>query len=97
VGTRFSAVIWYAAIPALAVAGIMTVIGEAGTVPGSTLGFENIAILLGAAFTVSLLPFFLLVSSLVDRDARKANTRHRTTHSPGITAIAKQAKCHCRN
>ena len=62
--TALSQVIMYAAIPALAVAGIMTVIGEAGTVPGSTLGFENIAILLGATFTVTLLPFLLLVSYL---------------------------------
>lgn len=60
--TSLSQIIMYAAIPALAVAGIMTVIGEAGTAPGSTLGFENIAILLGATFTVTLLPFFLLVS-----------------------------------
>jgi hypothetical protein len=62
--TTLSQIIMYAAIPALAVAGIMAVIGEAGTVAGSTLGFENIAILLGAAFTVTLLPFFLLVSYL---------------------------------
>lgn len=62
--TSLSQIIMYAAIPALAVAGVMMVIGEAGTAPGSTLGFENIAILLGAAFTVTLLPFFLLVSYL---------------------------------
>lgn len=62
--TSLSQVIMYAAIPALAVAGIMMMIGEPGTAPGSTLGFENIALLVGAAFTVTLLPFLLLVSYL---------------------------------
>jgi hypothetical protein len=60
--TSLSQIIIYTAIPALAVASIMTVIGEAGTFPGSTLGVENIAVLIGAALTVTLLPFFLLFS-----------------------------------
>lgn len=60
--TSLSQLIIYAAIPALAVAGIMMVIGEAGTFPGSTLGVENIALLIGASLTVTLLPFLLLVS-----------------------------------
>jgi hypothetical protein len=60
--TSLSQLIIYVSIPALAVAGIMTVIGEAGTFPGSTLGIENIALLLGASLTVTILPFFLLVS-----------------------------------
>ena len=60
--TSLSQLILYAAIPALAVAGIMMVIGEAGTFPGSTLGIENIALLVGAALTVTLLPYLLLVS-----------------------------------
>lgn len=60
--TSLSQIILYAAIPALAVASIMVVIGEAGTVPGSTLGIENIAVLIGVALSVSLLPFFLLIS-----------------------------------
>ena len=62
--TSLSQIIMYAAIPALAVASIMMMIGEPGTFPGSTLGFENIALLVGAAFTVTLLPFLLLVSYL---------------------------------
>ncbi|EMA52878.1 hypothetical protein [Halococcus thailandensis] len=60
--TSLSQLILYAAIPALAVAGIMMVIGEAGTFPGSTLGIENIALLVGASLTITLLPFLLLVS-----------------------------------
>ncbi|EMA56858.1 hypothetical protein [Halococcus thailandensis] len=60
--TSLSQLILYVAIPALAVAGIMMVIGEAGTFPGSTLGIENIALLVGASLTITLLPFLLLVS-----------------------------------
>ncbi|WP_049997929.1 hypothetical protein [Halococcus sediminicola] len=60
--TSLSQLILYAAMPALAVAGIMTVIGEAGTLTGSTLGVENIAFLVGVTLTITLLPFFLLVS-----------------------------------
>src|SRR5699024_2854191 len=60
--TSLSQIIMYTAIPALAVAGIMMVIGEAGTFPGSTLGIENIALLVGASLTITLLPFLLLVS-----------------------------------
>ena len=60
--TSLSQIIVYAAIPALAVAGIMILSARPPTVPGSTLGFENIAILVSAAFTVTLLPFLLLVS-----------------------------------
>jgi hypothetical protein len=60
--TSLSQIIIYVAIPAIAVASIMVVIGEAGTFPGSTFGVENIAVLIGAALSVSLLPFFLLIS-----------------------------------
>jgi hypothetical protein len=60
--TSLSQLIIYVSIPSLAVASIMTVIGEAGTFPGSTLGIENIALLIGASLTVTILPFFLLVS-----------------------------------
>ncbi|GAA0471848.1 hypothetical protein MUK72_19750 (plasmid) [Halococcus dombrowskii] len=60
--TSLSQLILYAALPALAVAGIMMVIGEAGTFPGSTFGIENIALLIGAALTITLLPFLLLIS-----------------------------------
>lgn len=57
-----SQLILYAAIPALTVAGIMLAVVDAGTLLGSTLGIENMTWLIGAAFTVTLLPFFLLAS-----------------------------------
>ncbi len=60
--TSLSQLILYAAIPALAVAAIMMVVVNVGTLPGSTLGVENIALLVGAALTITLLPFLLLVS-----------------------------------
>ena len=60
--SSLSQLILYAAIPALIVASIMKVIGEPGTALGTTLGFENIALLVGAALTITLLPFLLLVS-----------------------------------
>jgi hypothetical protein len=60
--TSLSQTIIYAAIPALAAASITLVIGEAGTFPGSTLGVEHAAVLIGASLTVTLLPFFLLLS-----------------------------------
>ena len=62
--TSLSQIIMYAAIPALAVAGIMMMSNTPATVPGSTLGFDNIALLVGAAFTITLTPFLLLVSYL---------------------------------
>ena len=62
--TSLSQIIMYAAIPAIAVAGIMMLSARPATVPGSTLGFENIALLVSAAFTVTLTPFLLLVSYL---------------------------------
>ncbi|WP_049901923.1 hypothetical protein [Halococcus agarilyticus] len=57
-----SQLILYAAIPALAVAGIMLTVAEPGTLSGTTLGFENITLLIGAAFTVTLIPFLLFTS-----------------------------------
>ncbi|WP_273838328.1 hypothetical protein [Halococcus sp. PRR34] len=57
-----SQMILYAAIPALAVAGIMLTVAEPGTLSGATFGIENITLLIGAAFTVTLIPFFLFAS-----------------------------------
>ena len=57
-----SQMILYAAIPALAVAGIMLTVAEPGTLSGSTLGIANITLLVGAAFTVTLIPFLLFAS-----------------------------------
>ncbi|WP_101294141.1 hypothetical protein [Halegenticoccus soli] len=57
-----SQMILYAAVPALAVAGIMVGIVDAGTFPGSTLGLDHIILVVGGAFAVTLVPFMLFVS-----------------------------------
>lgn len=57
-----SQLILYAAIPALVVAGIMLTVVDASTLTGSTLGVENITWLIGAGFTVTLIPFLLFAS-----------------------------------
>ncbi|WP_440009086.1 hypothetical protein [Halomicrococcus sp. SG-WS-1] len=59
---NLSQMILYAAVPALAVAGIMVAIVDAGTFPGSTLGFDHIILVVGGAFAVTLVPFMLFVS-----------------------------------
>ncbi|WP_132060987.1 hypothetical protein [Halorussus amylolyticus] len=59
---NMSQMILYAAVPALAVAGIMVAIVEAGTFPGSTLGLDHIILVVGSAFAVTLVPFMLFVS-----------------------------------
>ncbi|WP_435366060.1 hypothetical protein [Haloarchaeobius sp. DYHT-AS-18] len=57
-----SQMILYAAVPAVAIAGIMVAIVDAGTFPGSTLGFDHIILVVGGAFAVTLVPFMLFVS-----------------------------------
>ena len=57
-----SQMILYAAIPALVVAGIMLMVVDAGTAPGTTLAVPNITWLVSAAFTVTLVPFLLFTS-----------------------------------
>lgn len=57
-----SQLILYAAIPALVVAGVMLVAAGEATVLGSTFGVEHITVLIGAAFTVTLLPFLLFTA-----------------------------------
>ncbi|UTF55801.1 hypothetical protein [Natronosalvus rutilus] len=59
---NLSQLILYAAVPALAIAGIMVAIVDAGTFPGSTLGFDHIILVVGGAFAVTLVPFMLFVS-----------------------------------
>lgn len=59
---NLSQLILYAAVPAVAVAGIMVAIVDAGTFPGSTLGFDHIILVVGGAFAVTLVPFMLFVS-----------------------------------
>ncbi|WP_232688688.1 hypothetical protein [Halobacterium zhouii] len=57
-----SQMILYAAIPALVVAGAMLAVVDAGTFPGYTFGVPNITWAIGAAFTVTLVPFLLFTS-----------------------------------
>ncbi|MFC7216282.1 hypothetical protein ACFQO4_19675 [Saliphagus sp. GCM10025334] len=59
---NLSQLILYAAVPALAIAGIMIAIVDAGTFPGNTLGFDHIVLVVGGAFAVTLVPFMLFVS-----------------------------------
>lgn len=62
---NLSQMILYAAIPALAIAGIMVAIVDAGTFPGSTFGIEHIVLIVGGAFAVTLVPFMLFVSYIL--------------------------------
>ncbi|MGM0389916.1 MAG: hypothetical protein ACQEP0_15710 [Natrinema limicola] len=57
-----SQMILYAAVPAVAVAGIMVATVDVGTFPGSTLGFDHIILVVGGAFALTLVPFMLFVS-----------------------------------
>jgi hypothetical protein len=59
---HLSQMILYAAVPALAVAATTVAIVDAGTFPGTTLGFENLTLAVGAAFAVTVVPFMLFVS-----------------------------------
>lgn len=60
-----SQMILYAALPAVLVAGLMIAVMDPSTVPGTLLGIERITLLVGAAFTVTLLPFLLFVSYIL--------------------------------
>jgi len=54
--------ILYTAIPALAVAGIMLAVVDAGTFPGRSLWFDHVVLVVGGAFALTLAPFMLFVS-----------------------------------
>ncbi|APX97495.1 hypothetical protein [Natronorubrum daqingense] len=54
--------ILYAGIPALLVSGMMLTFVNEATVPGSTLGINNLLWLVGAAFSITLVPFLLLTT-----------------------------------
>lgn len=60
-----SQMILYAAIPAVIVAGVMAAIVGPQTVPGTLYGFDVITVVVGAAFSVTLLPFLLFVSYIL--------------------------------
>jgi hypothetical protein len=60
-----SQMILYAAIPALVVAAVMLTVVDVGTAPGAIFGISNMTILVGAAFTVTLVPFLLFTSYVI--------------------------------
>lgn len=60
-----SQLILYAAIPALFVSGAMLAFVGTGTFTGTTLGFSDILLVVSAAFSVTLIPFMLLVSYIL--------------------------------
>ncbi|MFP9062068.1 hypothetical protein ACLI4R_16320 [Natrialbaceae archaeon A-chndr2] len=60
-----SRLILYVSVPALLVSGMMLAFVTPETVPGTTLGVENLLWTVGIAFTVTLLPFFLLMAYVV--------------------------------
>lgn len=62
---NLSQMILYAAIPSVVVAGVMVTIVTPETVSGTLFGIERITLLVGGAFTVTLLPFLLFVSYIV--------------------------------
>ncbi len=57
-----SRLILYAAIPALLVSGMMLTFVDSSTLPGSTLGVENLLWAVGIAFTFTLIPFLMLTA-----------------------------------
>ncbi|WP_137285492.1 hypothetical protein [Halorussus salinisoli] len=57
--------ILYAAVPALVVAGSMVAFVSGETVPGVTLGVPNITWVVGAAFTITLVPFLTFLSYIL--------------------------------
>ena len=59
---NLSQLILYAAIPALAVAGIMLAFVGGKSFPGATLGVANVLWVVAGAFTVTLVPFLLFTS-----------------------------------
>ncbi|WP_458188239.1 hypothetical protein [Haladaptatus sp. NG-WS-4] len=60
-----SQMILYAAIPALFVAGGMLAFVGSGTFDGTTFGFTNILLVVSGAFTITLVPFLLLVAYIL--------------------------------
>ncbi len=69
-----SQLILYVSVPSLVVTGGMLGFLGTGPIPGTTLGIENVLLVVGAAFTVSLVPFLLLVAYI----ARIATIAKRT-------------------
>jgi ABC-type antimicrobial peptide transport system permease subunit len=59
---NLSQLILYVSVPALLVAGSAMVFIGGSSFPNSTFGISHTILVLGAAFTITLFPFFLLVS-----------------------------------
>ena len=57
-----SRLVVYAAIPALVISGIGVAFVDSATVPGATLGISNLLWVVAAGFTLTLVPFLLLVA-----------------------------------
>ncbi|WP_435153728.1 hypothetical protein [Haladaptatus sp. DFWS20] len=60
-----SQLILYAAIPSLFVAGAMLTFVGSGTFTGTTFGLTDILLVVAGAFTITLVPFLLLVSYIL--------------------------------
>ena len=57
--------ILYAAVPALAVAGLMLMFVGAKSFPGTTLGIDNLLLVVSGAFTLTTVPFLLFTSYIL--------------------------------
>ncbi|USZ70533.1 hypothetical protein [Natronosalvus halobius] len=62
---NLSRLILYASVPALLVSGMMLTFVDATTVVGTTLGVQNLLWLVAVAFTLTLVPFFLLLAYIL--------------------------------
>lgn len=62
---NLSQLILYVSVPALLVAGIMMTFVGGVSFPNSTFGISHTILVVGAAFTITLVPFFLLISYIV--------------------------------
>ncbi|ADJ14818.1 hypothetical protein [Halalkalicoccus jeotgali] len=69
-----SQMILYTSVPALLVAGSMLGFFDGLSLPNTTFGVSNTILIVGAAFTVTLIPFLLLISYI----ARVATAAKRT-------------------
>ncbi|PSQ66200.1 MAG: hypothetical protein BRD24_04225, partial [Halobacteriales archaeon SW_9_67_24] len=62
---NLSQLILYVSVPALVVAGSMLAFVNGSSFTGMTLGLPNLLLIVAGAFTVSVLPFLLLLSYIL--------------------------------
>jgi len=62
---NLSRALLYIAIPALTVMGTMLMYVDAGTLPGTTLGIDNLVWLISAGFVVGIAPFVVFISFIL--------------------------------